>query len=121
MKKIVLAPVAAPLFGTLALSTHAASPIRVMILDGESGGPYHKWQQVTPVLKKELEETGLFQVDVFTAPKSGEDFSAFKPEFGKYEVVVSNYDAPDWPAEIKAAFDRYMNNGGGFVSVHAAD
>jgi uncharacterized protein len=92
-----------------------------MILDGESGGPYHKWQQVTAVLKKELEETGLFQVDVATAPKSGEDFTAFKPEFGNYQVVVSNYDAPDWPTELKAAFDRYMKDGGGFVTVHAAD
>jgi hypothetical protein len=46
---------------------HPATPIRVMILDGESGGPYHKWQLVPPVLRKELEETGLFQVDVATA------------------------------------------------------
>ena len=46
----------------------AAGPIQVMLLDGESGGPYHAWQLTTPVLKKELEETGLFQVDVVTAP-----------------------------------------------------
>src|SRR5271165_2035542 len=115
MRKIIPAILAS------AFLMQAAPPIRVMILDGESGGTYHKWQLVTPVLKKELEETGLFQVDVVTAPKWGEDFSAFKPDFGKYQVVVSNYDAPDWPAELKAAFDRYMKNGGGFVSVHAAD
>ena len=48
----------------------AASPIRVMLLDGQSGGPYHAWQLTTPVMKKELEETGLFQVDVVTAPPS---------------------------------------------------
>ena len=53
------------------LLAQAAPPIRVMILDGESGGTYHKWQQVTPVLKQELEETGLFQVDVVTAPNGG--------------------------------------------------
>ena len=46
----------------------AAGPIHVMLLDGESGGPYHNWKLTTPVLKKELEETGLFQVDVVTAP-----------------------------------------------------
>ena len=92
-----------------------------MILDGESGGPYHKWQLVTPVLKRELEETGLFQVDVVTAPKSGEDFSAFKPEFTKYDVIVSNYDAPDWPADLRASFEQYISNGGGLVTVHAAD
>ena len=102
---------------TLALLSSAllqgAAPIRVMLLDGESGGPYHKWQQVTPVLKKELEETGLFQVDVVTYP--------VKPEFARYQVVVSNYDAADWPADLKAAFEQYMESGGGFVSVHAAD
>lgn len=98
-----------------------AAPIKVMLLDGESGGSYHKWELVTPVLKKQLEETGMFQVDVVTAPKSGTDFSGFKPEFSKYPVVVSNYDAPDWPAELKEAFEKYMKNGGGLVIVHAAD
>ena len=100
---------------------HAASPIRVMLLDGESGGAYHKWALVTPVLKKELEETGIFQVEVVTAPKSGEDFSAFHPDFKKYQVIVSNYDAPDWPADLKSSFEEYVKNGGGLVTVHAAD
>src|SRR5271165_1806884 len=88
---------------------HAAGPIQVMLLDGESGGPYHAWKLTTPVLKKELEETGLFQVDVVTAPASGGDFSAFKPDFGKYQVIVMNYDAPDerWPEPLKAAFESY--------------
>ncbi len=99
----------------------AATPIRVMLLDGESGGPYHKWKMTTPVLKKELEETGLFQVDVVTAPPSGSDFNGFKPEFNKYQVVVFNYDAPDWPADLKSGFEQYMKNGGGLVVVHAAD
>jgi hypothetical protein len=100
-----------------------AGPIRIMLLDGESGGPYHQWQLVTAVLKKELEETGLFQVDVATAPAAGADFSKFKPDFAKYQAVVFNYDAPDdrWPAELKATFEKYMQNGGGLVSVHAAD
>lgn len=100
----------------------AAGPVHVMLLDGESGGPYHKWALTTPILKKELEETGLFQVDVVTAPASKDgDLSTFKPDFGKYQVVVSNYDAPDWPAGVKASFEQYMKNGGGLVTVHAAD
>jgi len=105
------------------LMLQAATPIRVMILDGESGGPYHQWQVTTQILKKELDETGLFQVDVVTAPPAGGDFSGFMPDFGKYQVVVFNYDAPDerWPAALKTAFERYMTNGGGMVSVHAAD
>jgi hypothetical protein len=105
------------------LASSAATPIRVMILDGESGGPYHQWPIVTLVLKKQLDETGLFQVDVVTAPPAGGDFSAFKPDFTKYPVVVFNYDAPDdrWPANLKASFEEYMRNGGGMVSVHATD
>ena len=78
---------------------------------------------MTPVLKKELDETGLFQVDVVTAPPAGGDFAAFKPDFSKYQVVVFNYDAPDerWPASLKLSFEKYVQGGGGFVSVHASD
>lgn len=101
----------------------AADPIRVMILDGESGGEYHKWKLITPLLKKQIEETGLFQVDVVTAPAAAGTLTAFNPEFNKYKVVVWNYDAPDerWPADLKTSFENYVRNGGGFVSVHAAD
>ena len=103
--------------------TGAAPRLPVMLLDGESGGPWHKWQLTTPVLKKQLEETGLFQVDVVTAPSTGADFTAFKPDFSAYRAIVWNYDAPDerWPAEIKTAFEQYVTNGGGVVIVHAAD
>lgn len=106
-----------------ALITRAASPIQVMLLDGESGGTYHNWQSLTPALKKQLEETGLFRVDVVTAPPPNGDFRSFKPEFSKYQVVVFNYDAPDsrWSAELKKTFEEYMLNGGGLVIVHAAD
>ena len=123
MRKSIPALLAASLLASC-FATHslrAATPIRVMLLDGESGGPYHKWALVTPVLKKELEETGLFQVEVVTAPPSGGDLSGFKPDFSKYQVIVSNYDAPDWPADTKAALEEYMKNGGGLVTVHAAD
>jgi hypothetical protein len=100
-----------------------AERIRVMLLDGESGGPYHAWKLTTPVLRKELEETGLFQVDVVTAPGPGEDFNSFRPKFTDYRVVVMNYDAPDerWPDALKSAFEAYVRDGGGLVTVHAAD
>lgn len=117
-------PVAVLFTATLLAGSPAATnpnAIRVMLLDGESGGPYHAWQLTTPVLKKELEDTGLFQVTVVTAPPSGGDFSAFKPEFSSYQVIVSNYDAPDWPAALKSSFEQYVRDGGGLVIVHAAD
>ncbi|MBS1800562.1 MAG: ThuA domain-containing protein [Acidobacteria bacterium] len=101
----------------------AAERIHVMILDGESAASYHNWKAVTPILKKELDETGLFDVEVVTAPVAGADFSSFKPEWKKYRVVVFNYDAPAdrWPAELKESFESYMKGGGGMVTVHAAD
>jgi type 1 glutamine amidotransferase len=122
MKKLLLFSVlaAAPALNT---PLHGAERIRVMLLDGESGGPYHAWKLTTPVLGKELEETGLFQVDVVTAPASGGDFSAFRPDFARYQVLVMNYDAPDerWPDSLKSAFEAYIRGGGGLVTVHAAD
>jgi hypothetical protein len=102
----------------------AAARIPVMLLDGESAGPYHAWRLTTPVLKRELEETGLFQVDIVTAPlssNSSDDLTTFQPDFNKYQAIVFNYDAPDWPAALKDSFERYMRNGGGLVIVHAAD
>jgi len=106
-----------------AVAASAAAPIRVMLLDGEQAGAYHAWQETTPYLKRMLEDAGIFQVDVVTAPPRDGDFTNFKPEFSKYQVVVANYDAPDerWPDSLKTSFEQYVRNGGGFVSVHASD
>jgi len=106
-----------------AIAGVAASPLRVMILDGESAGPYHAWQLTTPVLRRQLEETGLFQVDVVTVPAPGADFSAFDPQFTRYRAVIFNYDAPDerWSRNLQASFEDYVRAGGGVVIVHAAD
>ncbi len=114
-----------PCVGALALAGQvtAAQPVRVMILDGESAGPYHQWRMTTPLLKRALEETGLFQVDVVTAPPAGADFTAFRPDFARHRAVVLNYDAPDerWPQGLKTSFEDYVRGGGGLVIVHAAD
>src|SRR5438046_10227500 len=101
----------------------AASPIHVMLLDGEQAAGYHAWQETTPYLKRMLEDAGIFQVDVVTAPPRGGDFSAFKPDWSKYQVVVGNYDAPDdrWPDRLKASFAEYIRDGRGCVSVSADD
>ena len=107
----------------LTVQSRAAGPIRVMVLDGESGGPYHRWQVTTPVLKAMLAETGRFSVDVVTAPTSTGSLTDFKPRFADYAVVVLNYDAPDdrWPEPLKRAFEDYVSGGGGIAVVHAAD
>lgn len=104
-----------------ALATAAEKPIPTLLVDGQSGGPYHVWQLTTQVLKKELEETGLFQVTVATSPQFGGDFGNFKPKFSDYRAIVWNYDAPDWPPNLRQQLEEYVKNGGGLVVVHAAD
>jgi len=108
---------------SVAVAAQAPRGIPVMLLDGESAGRYHDWPRVTAALEAMLAETGLFAVTVVTAPPAGGDFSAFDPQFAKYQAVVMNYDAPDdrWPAALKTSFERYMTGGGGLVAVHAAD
>jgi type 1 glutamine amidotransferase len=105
----------------LGQSKRPLPPVKVMILDGQSAGTYHDWKRTTPVLKKELEDAGRFEVEVATAPATGGDFPNFKPKFDKFDVVVLNYDGPGWPQLLKDSFQQYMERGGGLVVVHAAD
>lgn len=119
MKRICLA-VAFCLLCTVQFSM-AQSHIEIAILDGASGGPYHNWRLTTQVLKKELEETGLFDVTVLTAPDANGDFSQFHPDFSRFRAIVMNYDAPNWPEPLRTEFEHYVSSGGGLVIVHAAD
>jgi type 1 glutamine amidotransferase len=106
-------------FLSLVTATVAApAPIKVLIVDGQNN---HAWEETTPVLKKLLEETGRFTVDLATTPPKGADMSSFQPNFAAYAVVVSNYNGDPWPAATTRAFEEYVRNGGGFVSYHAAD
>ncbi|WP_164102204.1 family 16 glycoside hydrolase [Candidatus Laterigemmans baculatus] len=116
----------------------AGEPLRVLLIDGQNN---HKWEETTPLIVQTLEgaeaggaeaggaeagdaETGerrRFTVDVVTTPPAGGDMSGFKPEFSRYDVVVSNYNGQPWSPATQAAFEAYVSGGGGFVSVHAAD
>jgi type 1 glutamine amidotransferase len=99
------------------LPLHAAT-LRALIVDGQNN---HDFKATTPHLKKVLEETGLFIVDVATTPGKGGDMSTFRPVFKDYRVIISNYSGQPWPQETQDAFVAFVKNGGGFVSVHAAD
>ena len=96
----------------------ATGPIKVLIVDGQNN---HAWQETTPVLKRLLGAAGRFTVDVATSPAHGADMSEFHPNFADYNVVVSNYNGDPWSAETSAAFEKFVRDGGGFVSYHAAD
>jgi len=105
------------IWAVLAAVALAAPPNKALIVDGQNG---HDWKSTTPVLKKLLEETGLFAVDVATSPAKGQDMSGFKPKFADYNVVVLNYQGDDWPKETQEAFVEYVKNGGGVVVYHFA-
>jgi uncharacterized protein len=109
----------AALFGYCLLSsTASAATMRALIIDGQNN---HDWKATTPVLKKILEHSGLFAVDVATAPPKNGDMNAFKPNFSEYQVVVSNYNGERWSKETEESFVNYMKGGGAFVPVHAAN
>ena len=95
-----------------------AAPIKALLVDGQNN---HNFRATTPLIKKALEDSGLFTVDVATSPENGQDMSQFKPDFAAYDVVVLNYNGDDWSAETREALEKYVSGGGGLVSVHAAD
>jgi type 1 glutamine amidotransferase len=95
-----------------------AAKLRVLIVDGQNN---HDWKTTTPLLRKALESSGRFVVEVATSPPSGGDMSGFRPRFADYDVVVGNYNGDRWPAATERDFEAYVTGGGGFVAVHAAN
>jgi len=106
----------------LLIGQNLSAQVPVLLIDGQNN---HDWQHSTPLLKKILEATGLFTVEVLTTPPKGGDFSGFHPQFERFKAVISNYNDSGggsvWPADVQAAFERYVKGGGGFISYHAAD
>jgi type 1 glutamine amidotransferase len=96
----------------------AAKRLRALIIDGQNN---HDWKTTTPILRRALESSGRFSVDVATSPPSGQDMSGFRPRFADYDVVISNYNGARWLAATEQDFETYVTGGGGFVSVHAAN
>jgi len=98
----------------------AAEPLKALIIDGQNN--HGCWPQTTQLMKRHLERSGLFTVDVVTHAPRGVD-PAFQPRFADYAVVVSNFGhgAAAWKDETRAAFEDYVRGGGGLVVVHAAD
>ena len=95
--------------------------LRVLIIDGQNN---HKWESTTPVMLDAFKSSGRYTVDVSTSPgKKGtdEEWDKWRPDFSKYDVVVSNYNGQMWPGEVRTAFVNFVKSGGGFVVVHAAD
>lgn len=122
----------------------AGEKLKALIIDGQNN--HSVWPKSTIMMKQYLEETGLFEVEVDRVrflwrsepeasylPLAG-DFEtepvkepkpdpAFSPDFKKFDVIISNFGwkAAELSKETQKALEDYMKEGGGFVSVHAAD
>jgi type 1 glutamine amidotransferase len=105
--------------------------IGVVIIDGQNN---HDWRSTTPFLKKVLQKSGRFRVDVSTGPLSQEDKKKkrglpkgweavpFPPDLSKYDVVLSNYNGDSWPKDFQKDLDENLKSGKiDLVIVHAAN
>ncbi|KAB7727395.1 ThuA domain-containing protein [Rudanella paleaurantiibacter] len=129
------------------LTTAAAKPaprLRALIIDGQNN--HVQWPKITFMMKRYLEETGKFSVDVQRTYYTweGEEFirnypldgmrptralskarmdSSFHPNFSAYDVVICNFgwNAAPWSDATQADFEQYMKKGGGLVVIHAAN
>ena len=73
--------------GAVRLAAAADPPVRVLILDGYSN---HDWRLTTALIRGMLAPTGLFAVDVATAPPAADapGWDAWRPVFANYDVVI---------------------------------
>jgi uncharacterized protein len=111
-------------------ASSAEKKLKLLIIDGQNN---HNWRSTTPVLTRFLKASGRFTVDVATSPprvrkatkeKKAEieaQWDKFRPEFSKYDVILSNYNGELWPKPVQKALEKYVSAGGGLVVVHAAN
>lgn len=121
----------------------SSNKLKVLIVDGQNN--HNVWPKSTFMMKQMLERTNRFDVSIYRSIpiwkstkyaanfplndgksyQEGEPVAdpMFLPKFEDYDVIVSNFGwkAAEWPEKTRVSFEKYMRNGGGFVSVHAAD
>ena len=93
--------------------------LKALIVDGQNN--HKNWPQTTKMMKKYLEDTGRFTVDVATTAPQGDRPELTSPSSRSTTLVISNYNGAAWPKETQAAFDEFVKSGGGFACIHAAD
>jgi type 1 glutamine amidotransferase len=114
-----------PIFITMNLA-RADEPrkIKLLIVEGVSN---HDWLRRLEMVKQILQNDGSFDVDVSITPARADDpsWEQWRPEFHKYQVVLSAYNnlggKPRWPAAVERAFENYVRGGGGFYVYHEAN
>ena len=104
--------------------------VKVLIIVGINN---HDWENTTIATKASLEQTDRFAIDVCTSPSRNAlkgDWKTWRPNFFDYDVIVSNFNddcevdggcEPIWSPETRADFEKFVREGGGLVTIHAAD
>jgi uncharacterized protein len=118
MKKQYISTIVIACLLSLIFGCNKETGYKTLIITGQNN---HDWQTSSPLLKKILDETGIFTCEVLTTPEKGGDMTAFNPVFSKYTLVVLDYNGDSWSDKTNAAFLDYVKNGGGVVIYHAAD
>ncbi|MFK8114748.1 MAG: ThuA domain-containing protein [Rubripirellula sp.] len=49
------------------------------------------------------------------------DWEAWRPSFSDYDVVLNNYNGPDWQLPVRADLIQFLQAGGGMIVLHAAN
>ena len=102
-------------FASFADDHKGSSKIKVLLVDGQNN---HDWKRCSPVMIETLEATGRFHME--RAIVSKEEIADFKPNFDKYDVILSNYNGEPWLQETQDAFVKYVKSGGNLVVMHVA-
>lgn len=92
--------------------------IRTLVIAGQDGS--HWSEGAAECVRRMLENSGLFSVDVLITPDWGEDMSSFHPKFKKYGLVIIDYGGVEWAEAVKQEFESYVENGGGVVFIHSS-
>src|SRR5215469_12157318 len=107
-----------------AVAAPSSPKIKLLIVEGVSN---HDWHHRLALVKEILARDGSFDVDVSVSPSAAGDpaWDTWRPDFAKYDVVLSGYNnlggKPGWPAPVERAFENFVRNGGGFYVYHEAN
>jgi hypothetical protein len=107
------------------LSALAPQPkIKVFLVEGVSN---HDWRHRANIVRSIQAKDGSVDVTVTVTPATAGDvaWAAWRPDFSKYDVVLSGYNNPgglaQWPVEVQSAFTNFISSGGGFYCYHEAN
>jgi len=92
--------------------------IRVLLLTGANN---HNWQATTAALRDIFAVSPKFFVTVTEKPweMKPADLAGCDLIFSNWNTFGKGKDAPEWSAEMKAAFMAWIKKGGGFVAMHS--